>query len=62
MRNPTPVRTVPRTIDDHTLFKTIWIHASIHIITNTNGEEEKGNSRMGKGHWVTDVCYNRNEL
>ena len=28
---------------------------------NLNGEEETGNSRMEKGHWVIDIGYNRNE-
>ena len=28
----------------------------------TDGKEERGISQMGKGNWVTDICYNRNEL
>ena len=29
---------------------------------NTYGEMESGKYRMWRGHWVTDVCYNRTEL
>ena len=32
------------------------------IIVSTAGEEETGKSLMGRGYWVTDVCYNRSEL
>ena len=32
-----------------------------HIMINLNGEEETGNSRMEKGHWVIDIGYNCNE-
>ena len=55
----------PSATEDHILFiyfKSVWIHASRHIIVNTDGDEETGKSRMQKGHWLTDVCYNRSEL
>ena len=50
---------VPRTSEDHNLFKTIRIHAPRHIIINIDGEEEKRNSngQGSLGHWVTDICY-----
>ena len=53
-RKRTPVRT-------DVLFKTtnyskkIWIHAPRHSILDTDGEEETWKSRMGTGHWVTDI-------
>ena len=54
---------VPRITEDYKLSKKIWIHASRHIIINTDGEEETMKfSPIGRGHWVTDNCYNRNEL
>ena len=40
----------------------MWIHASRDIIINTDGEEETGKSRMGRGHRITDICYYPNEL
>ena len=56
-------RHTPRTIYDLKLFTNIWIYASKHIIIDTEGEEETGKSRMGRGHnVVTDICYNRSEL
>ena len=61
-RKPKLVRTdaVPRTIKDHRLFQN---HASRHIIINTDGEEETGiKSGIGRGHWVTDICYNHSDL
>ena len=45
------------TNEDHTLFQKVWIHASRHIIINTNSEEETGRSRMGSSHWVTNIGY-----
>ena len=47
--------TIPRKIKDHKLFKKTWIHASRHIIINTDGKEETGKSQIGRGHWVTDI-------
>ena len=47
---------ITRTIEDHTLFKKIWIHASRHIIIKTDGEEGTGKSRI-----VTSAIY-RSEL
>lgn len=44
-------------IEDHKLFKKLWIHASKHSIINPDGEGETGKSQMGKGYWVTDICY-----
>ena len=52
---------VLRTIDDHKLFKKIWIHAS-QIIINTDGVEETGKYQMVRGHWITDIYYNRSDL
>ena len=43
-------------------FKKNLIPASTHIIINTDGKEETGKSRMVMGHWVTDICYNCNDL
>ena len=37
------------------------IHAR-HIIIYTYVKEEKGKSRKGRGHWVTDFGYSRNIL
>ena len=54
--------TVLWTIEDHTLFEKTWIHTSRHIIINTDCEKETGQSQMGRGHWVTDICYNCSEL
>ena len=51
-----------RSIDDHTLFKKIWIHASRQIIINTDGVEETGKSQMVRGHWITDIYFNRSDL
>ena len=53
---------VLRTIDDHKLFKKILIHASRQIIINTDGVEETGNYQMVRGHWITDIYYNRSDL
>ena len=53
------------TIEELKLFKKGLIHSSRHIIINTDGEEEdkkKNVSRMVRGHWVTDICYNCLEL
>ena len=61
-RKSTFVRTdaVPRTIKDHRLFQN---HSSRHIIINTDAEEETGiKSGIGRGHWVTDICYNHSDL
>ena len=35
------------------------IHASGHIVINTNGKEEteEKKNQMGRGHWVIDICY-----
>ena len=49
---------VPLTIKDHKLVKTMLIHASRRIIINRDGEEVTGMSRLGRGHWATDICYN----
>ena len=48
--------------EERKLFKKIWIHASRDIIINTGGEDETGNPRFGRGHWVTGTCYNRKTL
>ena len=48
----------PCTIQDHKLCKKIWIQAPRRTIINTDGEEETGTSQMGRGLWVTDICYN----
>ena len=63
-RNRTLVRTnaIARITEVHKLFKKICIHSSRHIIINTDAEEEAGKCRMGRGHWVTDVCYTLREL
>ena len=45
--------TIPRTTEDHIVFKKVWIHTSRHIMINTDGEEETGKSWMGRGHCVT---------
>ena len=44
------------------LFNNIWIHASRHIIINTDSKKETGKSWMGRGHWFTDICYNWSEV
>ena len=44
--------------EDRKLVKTMLIHASRHIIINRDGEEVTGMSRLGRGHWATDICYN----
>jgi len=44
-------------IEDHKLFKKIWIHASRHIMINTEGDEETGKSQLGRDHWVTEINY-----
>ena len=57
--------TVQCIIEDLKLFKKSLIHSSRHIIINTDGEEEdkkKNVSRMVRGHWVTDICYDCLEL
>ena len=36
-----------------------WIHASGHIIDNTDDKERNEKPRMRRGHWVIDVCNNR---
>ena len=36
-----------------------WIHASGHIMDNTDDKERNEKPRMRRGHWVTDVCNNR---
>ena len=41
---------VPRTTEDHRLFKKIWIHASRYSIINKYGEEEVRKYRMDRGH------------
>ena len=46
------------TNEDHTLFQKVWMHASRHIILNTDSEEETGRSRMGSSQWVTNIGYN----
>lgn len=38
------------------------ISASRRLIINTGSEEETGQSRLGRGHWVVDICYNSHEL
>ena len=43
-----------RNIKDH-IFRKKWIHASRHIIINTDGEEGAGKIRVRRVHWVTDV-------
>ena len=48
----------PRTTEDRKLFKESLIRARRHIISNADGKEETSNSRMGRSHWVTDICYN----
>ena len=53
---------MPRTTEDRKLFEKIWIHASRHIIINTDVEEETGKSRMGRGHRAINICCNRNEF
>ena len=35
-----------------------FIHASKHLVINTDGEEETGKSRMGRSHW--DIAANVN--
>ena len=42
--------TLQSTTEDHKLVKKVWIHASRHIIINTDGEEETGKAQMGRGH------------
>ena len=63
-RKQTLVRTdaVPRPSEDYKSFMKIWLHASRHITINTDGEEETRKSPMGRGHWVTDICYSLKEL
>ena len=53
--------TAPCTIK---LLKKSLIHSSRHIIIDTDDEEEdnKNVSPMVRGHWVTDICYNRLKL
>ena len=62
MRKRTLVRTdaVSRTIKEHKVFEKSGIYVSAHI--NTDGEEETRKFRMGRGHWVTDICYRWLEL
>ena len=48
---------IPRTIEDHRWVRNIWIHASRHIIANTDSEEGPVQSRVGRGYWVTGICY-----
>ena len=48
----------PRTTEDHKLSKKCLIYASRHIIINAEGQEETSKFRMGKSHWVIDICYN----
>ena len=45
------------TTEDNNNFKKSFIHES----TQT-AKIETGKSRMGRNHWVTDICYNSNEL
>ena len=45
-------------IEDHKLFKNIWIHTWRHIVMDADGVDETGQSGMGKGRSVTDICYN----
>ena len=63
-RKQTLVRTdaVQHPSEDYKSFMKIWLHASRHITINTDGEEETRKSPMGRGHWVTDVCYSLKEL
>ena len=60
MNEPMPFHLPLKTTDQ--IIQGNWVHASRHIIINTYGKEETGKSQMGRGHWVTDVCYNRSEL
>ena len=53
---------VPRATEDQKLFTKMWIHAPRHLIINTGSEEGTGKFRMGRGHWVGDVCYYLSEL
>ena len=53
---------IPRIIKDQKFVKTIWIYEGRDIIINTDGEEETKKSRMGRGRWVTNVCYDGSEL
>ena len=46
----------------HNQQRKIWIDASRHIVINTDGEKETGDTRMGRGHWVSDICYDRSVL
>ena len=48
----------PRTTEDRKLFKESLIRARRHIIINADCEEETNKSRIGRSHWVTDICYN----
>ena len=56
--NTCSIRTnfIPLTIEYHQLFKKMRIHASRHIVINTDGEEGTGKSGKGGSNWVTDVC------
>ena len=47
---------VPRITEDYKLSKKIWIHASRHIIINTDSEGETGKSGMVRGHWGTGTA------
>ena len=38
---------VPRPIEDHKLFKKIWILASRHIVIKAEGEGENGQGSLG---------------
>ena len=53
---------IPRIIEDQKFVKTIWIYEGRDIIIHTDGEEETKKSRMGRGRWVTNVCYDGSEL
>lgn len=48
---------IARTTEDDRSVRKIWIHASRHIIANTDGEEGTVQSRVGRGYWVTGICY-----
>jgi len=50
------ISAIRRTIEDHNnfYFFRYRIHSSGHIKINTDGEEETGKSRMGRGDWVID--------